>query len=150
MIVDNIVKNASSREKILKYLENLLKANQTRSNLQTNEKLLCTDGFMLNILYSLQELAMPIKIDKIDLNHPFISESRILVRDDEARLNCTKETFVEWHQKFLQNLTKIESNFHTDCFFLAFSCHHLSIIPLINKYNRRLRVIKELNKYLKI
>jgi len=108
--------------------------------------LLCSDGFMLNVLHSLHELSVPIKVDKIDLRHPFISESRIAIREDEARINCTKENFLEWKQQNVDKLTKGESNFHTDCFFLSFMCHHLSIIPTINKYNRRLRVIKEMNR----
>ena len=37
-------------------------------------------------------------------------------------------------------------NFNTECFFLAFMSHHLAIMPIINKYQRRIRVIREINK----
>ena len=40
----------------------------------------------------------------------------------------------------------IERNFNTECFFLAFMSHHLSLLPMINKYQRRIRVIREMTK----
>lgn len=39
-----------------------------------------------------------------------------------------------------------ERNFNTDCFFLALMSHHLGLIPLINKYQRRIRVIREMTR----
>lgn len=37
-------------------------------------------------------------------------------------------------------------NFQTHCWFLTLHTHHLSIIPAIQRYTKRLRAIKEINR----
>lgn len=39
-----------------------------------------------------------------------------------------------------------ESNFSTECWFLTVYCHHIALIPVLNKYHRRLRAIRDLQK----
>lgn len=39
-----------------------------------------------------------------------------------------------------------ESNFSTECWFLTVYCHHVALIPILNKYHRRLRAIRDLQK----
>ena len=39
-----------------------------------------------------------------------------------------------------------EPKFPTVCFFLTLHCHHLSILPVTRKYQRRLRAIRDLNR----
>ena len=51
---------------------------------------------MINIMYALQELSWPIKVPKIDLMHPFASNSRILIKEDEARVHFSKDSYLEW------------------------------------------------------
>ena len=51
---------------------------------------------MVNFMHVLQELSWPVKVPKIDLMHPFASNSRILIKDDEARIQFTKDSFLEW------------------------------------------------------
>ena len=51
---------------------------------------------MINIMHSLQELSWPVKIQKIDLMHPFATNSRILIKEDEARINFSKDSYLEW------------------------------------------------------
>lgn len=41
-----------------------------------------------------------------------------------------------------------EPKFPTECFFLTLHAHHLSILPGCRRYIRRLRAIRELNRYL--
>lgn len=40
-----------------------------------------------------------------------------------------------------------EPKFPTECFFLTLHTHHLSILPSCRRYIRRLRAIRELNRY---
>ena len=37
-----------------------------------------------------------------------------------------------------------DPKFPTECFFFAVQCHHISIIPVLRKYQRVLRAIREL------
>lgn len=37
-------------------------------------------------------------------------------------------------------------NFHTECWFLTLHAHHLAIMPAIQRYNKRLRAIKEIRR----
>lgn len=102
---------------------------------------------MLNLLFILHELARPIKKEKIELMVIFDSKvSPIQVKDDESKLNCDKEKFVEFMNSFEQNPLE-KPNFNSEIFFLTINCHHLSIISIISKYMRRVRVIRELNKF---
>ena len=40
----------------------------------------------------------------------------------------------------------VEPKFPTECFFLTLHCHHLSILPALRKYPRRLRAARELQR----
>lgn len=37
-------------------------------------------------------------------------------------------------------------NFHTECWFMTLHAHHLAIMPAIQRYNKRLRAIKEIRR----
>lgn len=39
-------------------------------------------------------------------------------------------------------------NFSTVCWFLTLHCHHLALLPAMQKYQRRLRAIRDLQKLL--
>lgn len=39
-----------------------------------------------------------------------------------------------------------EPKFSTECFFLTLHCHHLAILPVTRKYQRRLRAIRDLHR----
>jgi ubiquitin conjugation factor E4 B len=100
---------------------------------------------MLNFMYSLQELSWKIKLDRIDLQHIFTGDSsRIQIKDDEARIYLAKDSYLE--SKSTLDLSQCEKNFNTDCFFLTLVAHHLTIIPMINKYQRRIRIIKDIQR----
>ncbi len=61
---------------------------------------------MLNILFVLQELSRPIKKDKVDLISIYNpATSSIRINDDDVRVNCSKDRFIDWSKelsKFLQ------------------------------------------------
>lgn len=41
-----------------------------------------------------------------------------------------------------------ETKFPTQCWFLTLHCHHLSLLPALQKYQRRLRAMRDLQKLL--
>ena len=73
------------------------------------------------------------------------SKSRVNISED-TRLNMTTKEAEEW----VETLNKSESfkwkdpNFHTECWHLTLLAHHLSILPCIRRYQRRLRAIRYL------
>jgi hypothetical protein len=104
---------------MLRYIQVVLRANVRRSNIQvknlnliffhlsknlnpnflfkTNESIVAGDGFMLNMLFVLQELARPVKSEKVELLAIFDEkQSPIPVKSDEPKLNCNKEKYEEW------------------------------------------------------
>uniref|UniRef100_A0AAQ4Q6Z3 Ubiquitin conjugation factor E4 B n=1 Tax=Gasterosteus aculeatus aculeatus TaxID=481459 RepID=A0AAQ4Q6Z3_GASAC len=90
---------------------------------QTDDKLVSTDGFMLNFLWVLQQLSMKIKLETVDpyyIFHPRCRSGGLLFFS--------------------------EPKFPTECFFLTLHAHHLSILPGCRRYIRRLRAIRELNR----
>lgn len=42
--------------------------------------------------------------------------------------------------------SQIQPNFQTHCWFLTLHAHHLAIMPAIQRYNKRLRAIKEIRR----
>lgn len=40
----------------------------------------------------------------------------------------------------------VAPNFQTQCWFLTLHAHHLAIMPAIQRYNKRLRAIKEIRR----
>ncbi|RWS16347.1 ubiquitin conjugation factor E4 B-like isoform X2, partial [Dinothrombium tinctorium] len=141
-IFHSILVNTSSRGNAMNYLEECLRRNEKRAQLHSNDRILSSDGFMLNILTVLQMLSVKISVDKIDPYYPFHPLSRVCVKKDETRLKMTSEDAEKWmvHISFLQWQNP---KFSTECFFLALHCHHLSIIPCLRKYTRRVRAIRE-------
>ncbi|CAF0981335.1 unnamed protein product [Brachionus calyciflorus] len=144
-IVKALVYNKQSRENLINFLKYTIRYNYKRSNIQLNESIVCGDGYMLNVLFILHELARPIKKEKVELMPLFDSKiSPIRITDDESKLNSDKEKYLEWLNALPKSTEK--PNFNTDIFFLTMNCHHISVISIISKYMRRVRVIKELNK----
>lgn len=45
-----------------------------------------------------------------------------------------------------------EPKFPTECYFLTLHCHHLSVLPISRKYQRRLRATRDLqvHEHLKV
>ncbi|XP_044253730.1 ubiquitin conjugation factor E4 B [Tribolium madens] len=141
-----LLANPESRDGCLNYLAKVLKYNEKRAQLQMEERSLAGDGFMLNLLSVLQMLSMKIKLDKMDFLYPFHSESLICIKND-TRLKYTSQDVATW----LESLEKVQfqtPNFSTICWFLTLHCHHLALLPALQKYQRRIRAIRDLQKLL--
>ncbi|XP_013772323.1 ubiquitin conjugation factor E4 B-like isoform X1 [Limulus polyphemus] len=140
-----ILVNSSSRDAALEFLTVALKTNEKRAQLQSNERLVAGDGFMLNLLSVFQHLCVKVKLDKVDPFYPYHSKARISI-SGETRLKLTTQEANSWVESQNESNIWIDPKFPTECFFLTLHFHHISIIPSITKYTRRIRAIRDLHR----
>ncbi|XP_048520078.1 ubiquitin conjugation factor E4 B isoform X3 [Dendroctonus ponderosae] len=140
-----LLANQDSRDSCLNYIQTVLKRNEKRAQLAMEERQLAGDGFMLNLLSVLQNLSLKIKFNKMDMMYPFHPNTMIVIQN-ETRLKFSSQEVADWLQEFNKSYEFHSPNFSTTCWFLTLYCHHLSILPAIQKYQRRLRAIRDLQK----
>uniref|UniRef100_A0A671LEU3 Ubiquitin conjugation factor E4 B n=1 Tax=Sinocyclocheilus anshuiensis TaxID=1608454 RepID=A0A671LEU3_9TELE len=146
-ILHNILLNGETREAALSYMAALVNCNVKKAQMQTDDKLVSTDGFMMNFLWVLQQLSMKIKLETVDPLYIFHPKCRLNVSPEETRLNATMEELKSWLAELHEDPSKFsEPKFPTECFFLTLHAHHLSILPCCRRYIRRLRAIRDLNR----
>ncbi|XP_077075283.1 ubiquitin conjugation factor E4 B isoform X2 [Siphateles boraxobius] len=146
-ILHNILLNGETREAALSYMAALVNRNVKKAQMQTDDKLVSTDGFMMNFLWVLQQLSMKIKLDTVDSLYIFHPKCRLNLSREETRLNATMEDLKGWLTELREDPSKFsEPKFPTECFFLTLHAHHLSILPCCRRYIRRLRAIRDLNR----
>ncbi|XP_073731483.1 ubiquitin conjugation factor E4 B isoform X2 [Misgurnus anguillicaudatus] len=146
-ILHNILLNGETREAALSYMAALVNRNVKKAQMQTDDKLVSTDGFMMNFLWVLQQLSMKIKLDTVDPLYIFHPKCRLNVSPEETRLKATMEELKSWLTEMHADSSKFpEPKFPTECFFLTLHAHHLSILPCCRRYIRRLRAIRDLNR----
>ncbi|XP_038866296.1 ubiquitin conjugation factor E4 B-like isoform X2 [Salvelinus namaycush] len=145
-ILHNILLNGETREVVLNYMAALVNRNVKKAQLQTDDKLVSTDGFMINFLSVLQQLSMKIKLETVDPYYIFDPRCRLQVSREETRLKATMEELNTWLAEIHDPSKFYDPKFPTECFFLTLHTHHLSILPGCRRYIRRLRAIRELNR----
>ncbi|GAA6107170.1 ubiquitin conjugation factor E4 B isoform X1, partial [Tachysurus ichikawai] len=146
-ILHNILLNGETREAALSYMAALVNRNVKKAQMQTDDKLVSTDGFMMNFLWVLQQLSMKIKLETVDPLYIFHHKCRLNVSLEETRLKSSLEELKSWLAELHAKPSKFsEPKFPTECFFLTLHAHHLSILPGCRRYIRRLRAIRDLNR----
>uniref|UniRef100_A0A8C2XTZ9 Ubiquitin conjugation factor E4 n=1 Tax=Capra hircus TaxID=9925 RepID=A0A8C2XTZ9_CAPHI len=146
-ILHSILLNGETREAALSYMAAVVNANMKKAQMQTDDRLVSTDGFMLNFLWVLQQLSTKIKLETVDPTYIFHPRCRITLPNDETRVNATMEDVNDWLAELYGDQPPFsEPKFPTECFFLTLHAHHLSILPSCRRYIRRLRAIRELNR----
>ncbi|KAM6116936.1 ubiquitin conjugation factor E4 B isoform 1-T1 [Phoenicopterus ruber ruber] len=146
-ILHSILLNGETREAALNYMAAIVNANMKKAQMQTDDRLVSTDGFMLNFLWVLQQLSTKIKLETVDPMYIFHPRCRIDLPTDETRVKATMEDVTAWIAELCRDPSPFsEPKFPTECFFLTLHAHHLSILPSCRRYIRRLRAIRELNR----
>ncbi|XP_021088198.1 ubiquitin conjugation factor E4 B isoform X3 [Mesocricetus auratus] len=146
-ILHSILLNGETREAALSYMAAVVNANMKKAQMQADDRLVSTDGFMLNLLWVLQQLSTKIKLETVDPTYIFHPKCRITLPNDETRINATMEDVNGWLAELYGDQSPFsEPKFPTECFFLTLHAHHLSILPSCRRYIRRLRAIRELNR----
>nr|XP_032817895.1 ubiquitin conjugation factor E4 B isoform X2 [Petromyzon marinus] len=148
-VLHSMLLNGGTREATLAYMAAVVNRNGKKSQLQTDDRLVSSDGFMLNFLWVLQHLAARIKLETVDPLYPFHPRCRLTLGPDETRLKATREELAVWLDRLRSEpCCQADVKFPTECFFLTLHCHHLSILPACRRYTRRLREIRDLNRSL--
>ncbi|XP_073513380.1 ubiquitin conjugation factor E4 B isoform X1 [Phyllobates terribilis] len=146
-ILHSILLNGETRESALNYMAAIVNGNMKKAQMQTDDRLVSTDGFMLNFLWVLQQLSTKIKLETVDPMYIFHPKCRITLPSDETRIKATMEEVASWMTELNQDPSSFsEPKFPTECFFLTLHAHHLAILPSCRRYIRRLRAIRELNR----
>ncbi|XP_023696870.1 ubiquitin conjugation factor E4 B isoform X4 [Paramormyrops kingsleyae] len=146
-ILHSVLLNGETREAALNYMAALVNRNVRKAQMQTDDKLVSTDGFMLNFLWVLQQLSTKIKLETVDPSYIFHPRCRLSVSTEETRLKASMEELKSWLSEMHNDPSRFsEPKFPTECFFLTLHAHHLSILPGCRRYIRRLRAIRELNR----
>lgn len=143
--------NTDTRDAAKNFLQEVIARNVKRTQMQPDEKQVAGDGFMCNMLSVTQMLSQKVKIEKVDAFYPFHPSGRTPKPGDQTRLLFTPAEADAWVEKGLPALVpanwKQESaNFPTECFFLTLEMHHSGLLPSCRRYQRRLRVIRELQR----
>ena len=147
-LIHAVLVNASSRESALDFLAMILKRNSRRAQMHADEKALAGDGFMINLVSVMQQLANKVKLEKIDKYYLHRDGGRLPLPVEETRLKMTDQEWKDFIKAKELNLKERNPmpNFHTECWFLTLQAHHLSVMPCVRRYQRRLRVTRELQK----
>ncbi|XP_059048694.1 ubiquitin conjugation factor E4 B [Achroia grisella] len=146
-ICHNILLCPDAREPLLNYFAALLQRNERRAQLQTDERSLAGDGFMLNVCSVLQLLSVRIKLERVYPLYAFQPGSWVNVKDD-TRLYFTTQEAQDWLDSLNNDPSHKwpEAKFQTICWFLTLHMHHVALIPALHTHQRRIRAFRDLQK----
>ncbi|XP_050525292.1 ubiquitin conjugation factor E4 B [Daktulosphaira vitifoliae] len=143
-IMYNLMVNLSSREATLTYVTKMLVYNEKRCKMRVDERTIAGDGFMLNLLTTLQELSLKIKMEKVDPLYIFNAKHSMIDISSDTRLKFTSQEYSDWLVETSKSFKEVK--FSTRCWFLTLYCHHIALIPAFNKHTRRYRTVRDLQK----
>ena len=106
-IIYNMLTNLSTREPTMDYLRALLRSNEKRVRLHSDERSFSGDGLLLNLLYIFQRLSVRIKFDKIDFMYPFHPGTFLDITND-TRVYFTSSQALDWVDKLSKYLFSVE------------------------------------------
>ena len=148
-IVHQIIKTAiEPREKLLDWFAICINKNHKRRALQVDQKLVSTDGFMINITVCLDRLCEPFmdnqftKIDRIEVDY-FRRSPRVNIAE-ETKLNADQNS----SDKFWGTPAEGKSNFISEAFFLTLAAHHYGTEAASHTLNQLEKDLKRMEKHL--
>lgn len=149
-IFQSLVLNTKSRISTMQFFTQALLRNAKRAQLQSDELFLSGDGFFTNLTTVLQILSFKIKRDNIDPYFPHSPDNLLGIKKEDSRIKFDMSEAENWLKEITSksDFAWKEVTFSTECFFLTLYAHHLSVIPGQRKYLRRLRVIRELSRFI--
>jgi ubiquitin conjugation factor E4 B len=150
-IVNGIIKSGKEpRETLLDWFALIVNMNHKRRATWVNDKIVSSDGFMVNVTTILDRLCDPFmdttftKLDRIDVN--YLRRSPRVKIDDETKINADQKT----SDSFYADLEDKENNFISEVFFLTVAAHHYGSEAANTKISQLQREAKELeNDYAK-
>ena len=148
-IVKHIIQpNKEPRDKMLDWFALVVNANHKRRAMQVDQKLVSSDGFMINVTVCLDQLCEPFmdatfsKIDRIDVDY-LRRKPRVDVKE-ETKLNADQHTSDDFYSKPADGV----SNFISEVFFLTLAAHHYGTEAANSTLNQLDKDLKRIEKHL--
>ena len=149
-IVNHFIKTGGkeSRDKMLDWFALVINANHKRRAMQVDQKLVSSDGFMINITVCLDQLCEPFmdatfsKIDRIDVDY-LRRKPRVDIKE-ETKLNADQHTSDQFYSKPADGT----SNFISEVFFLTLAAHHYGTEAANSTLNQLDKDLKRIEKHL--
>ncbi|KAL9608059.1 MAG: hypothetical protein Q9167_007083 [Letrouitia subvulpina] len=148
-IVNHIIKaDKESRETMLDWFALCVNKNHKRRAMQVDQKLVSSDGFMINLTICLDQLCEPFmdtqftKIDRIDVDY-LRRKPRVDIKE-ETKLNADQSTSDE----FFSRPADGQSNFISEIFFLTLAAHHYGNEAASNKMSQLEKDLKRMEKHI--
>lgn len=123
-VVNSLLKNNESRKRTMDFIATMIRLNEKRAQLHTDESALAGDGFMLNLLSVMQKMSKQIKLEVVDAQYPFDPSSLINIKN-ETRLKLSSQGAAEFLSAIKFKNQGKEANFSTQFWFLTLHCHHI-------------------------
>lgn len=138
-IMDKLIRGSpQTRQDIMKWFADLVNVSHLRTGSHAKANKLPSDGFMFNISYLLIRLSMPFldypmfsKLDKIDPDY-FGPKNKLLSVKEDARMYASSSEADEYYSDAMET----ETNFISDCFFLALTYMEYGIGGMITQHGR--------------
>ena len=149
-IVNHFIKTGGkeTRDKMLDWFALVVNANHKRRAMQVDQKLVSSDGFMINVTVCLDQLCEPFmdatfsKIDRIDVDY-LRRKPRVDIKE-ETKLNADQHTSDEFYSKTADGT----SNFISEVFFLTLAAHHYGTEAANSTLNQLDKDLKRIEKHL--
>jgi len=149
-IVDRFIKRSPQiRNKTLDWFARTVNLNHKRRALHVDQKLVSSDGFMVNVTYCLDTLCEPFmdaqfsKLEKIDPDY-LRREPRVDV-SDETKTNADQKA----SDSFYAREAAGQSNFISEVFFLTVAAHHYGTEAAGSTLERLEKDLKHMEKQIK-
>lgn len=149
-IVNQFIKTGGkeTRDKMLDWFALVVNANHKRRAIQVDQKLVSSDGFMINVTVCLDQLCEPFmdatfsKIDRIDVDY-LRRKPRVDIKE-ETKLNADQHTSDEFYGKTADGT----SNFISEVFFLTLAAHHYGTEAANSTLSQLDKDLKRIEKHL--
>lgn len=141
-----IRRNATTRGKVLDWFALAVNLNHKRRAMQVDQKLVSSDGFMVNVTAVLDHLAEPI----IDSNFANVKKIFPEYLHRKPRVDISDETKINADQKtsdaFYEHEADGQNNFISEVFFLTVASHHYGSEAIAATHQKLEKDLKHMEK----
>lgn len=148
-IVNHIIKTGREpRERMLDWFAKCVNINHKRRAIQVDQKLVSSDGFMINVTVCLDQLCEPFmdatfsKVNRIEVDY-LRRKPRVDIKE-ETKLNADQNASDDFYSKPAEGT----SNFISEVFFLTLAAHHYGSEAANSTLSQLDKDLKRLEKHL--
>ncbi|KAF2673723.1 hypothetical protein BT63DRAFT_164863 [Microthyrium microscopicum] len=147
-ITNCLVKKAKAREPLLDWFAMIVNKNHKRRATYVDQKIVSSDGFMINVTSILDRLCEPFmdstfsKLDRIDVD--YLRRSPRVDITDETKINADQKTSDDFYAQKAEGT----NNFISEIFFLTIAAHHYGTEAANSQITHMQREIKHIERQL--